>query len=247
MIFLRCCFRVIVILPVVLAWSLAIYGQSQSGLLYLTANRQEQTVDLFGMTAIAPKPTFAIARLFGDDARIRSDRFVDDFFSVTAGYHLSDKLRADVGVNSYTGQDKDNGTYRLGKGATYRSQHSIWVIDVPIRVYYNLRRCPIEHRWVWYVIGTVSYTNIRWKRDFEVVNGDRPRRIQEDRSFDNLFAGLGIGLRYRLFQGIELYNQLDLAFGTLRGAFRTNGLLGIKFNLNINNRYILPYLAPSND
>ena len=177
------------------------------------------------MTAIAPKPTYAIARLFGDDARIRGDHFIDDFFSVTAGYHLSGKLRVDIGISSYTGQDKDNGTYRLRKGATYLTQHSIRVVDVPIRIYYNLRRNPIAHRWVWYAIGTGSYTDLQWKRNFRISNGDRPRRIEEERDFNNLFFGVGIGLRYRLFQGIELYNQLDLALGILRGALKTNGII----------------------
>ena len=220
--------------------SFSIQAQPQAGLLYVTANMQEQTIALFGMPAIAPKPLFP-ATQFGDNTRIRGDRFGEIFFSATMGYHFTEKLRADVGLVFYTGVDSENGTYRLGRqGATFRTEHSVRAIDVPVRGYYNLRRHHKKHRWVWYAIGTVSYTDLRWHRYFEVLDGDNPRRTQEERSFDNVFIGSGIGLHLKISQALELYNQIDLTLGLFRGAFRTNTLLGIKLNLNTNHRYVLP-------
>lgn len=213
-------------------------AQSQSGLLYVTANGQIQEIMLFGMPAIAPRPSF-LGWLLGGDNRIRGDYFPKDFFSVTAGYHLNDKWRLDLGYNRYFADDRYNGIYRLGKGATYRATHTIRVVDIPLRASYNLRHPTSTSKWIWYLIGSLSYTDIQWKRDFGVTNSDRSRRIHEERSFNNLFVGVGAGVRYQLFRGVAPYYQLGVSWGTLRGAFAGGAFWGLKFNLNVNQRYVI--------
>ena len=210
-------------------------AQSQSGIVYITAAIQEQTLNFFNMTAIAPRPGLS----FLDRNRIRGDAFVKDFFAPTVGYHFAHRWRVDVGYHWYTSEDEENGTYTLQKGSTYIAQHTIRAVDVPVRFYYNMRRLTTMSRLIWYSMASASYTDIRWKRYFEIVNGSQPRSIEETRSFDNLFLGIGTGLRYKLTRAIEPYYHLDFAWGTLRGAFKTNVRFGVKLNLNINHPLLI--------
>lgn len=210
-------------------------AQSRSGVVYITAAIQEQAINLFDMTAIAPKPGIGLL----DQNKIRGDAFVKNFFAPTIGYHFTHRWRADVGYHWYTSEDKENGTYTLRKGSTYIAQHTIRTFDIPIQLYYNMRNPASTSKWIWYGIASISYTNIRWKRYFEVVNGSQPRSTQENRHFDNVFLGIGAGLRYELTRTIEPYYHLDFAWGTIRGAFKANVRFGVKLNLNINHPLLL--------